>query len=158
MPTNTSLDFYAGQKISQTQVQGMATNIFVKATGPGGTITTTSTTYANVGTGLSITKYNTDTSLIYHFYASSWMQTTGSTQTFFALLLNGTANFVTGFNFVTLSEHNQCSGYGFMGSGLAAGTYTVQTQWKRNSGTGTSTMDTSDNISFWVRESRDVSA
>jgi hypothetical protein len=103
-----------------------------------GNDSTTSASYVNtVGTtSFSFTKDFTNTRVKLDMHITSQVSI-AATGTRFGVSLNGTDYDVCQMVNAQANIRAQASGTTFIGSGLAAGTYTIQGRWKRVSGTGT---------------------
>jgi hypothetical protein len=103
-----------------------------------GNDSTTSASYVNtVGTSsFSFTKDFASTRIKLDMHITSQVSV-AATGTRFGVSLNGTDYDVCQMVNPQANIRAQASGTTFIGSGLAAGTYTIQGRWKRVSGTGT---------------------
>lgn len=111
-----------------------------------GSNTSTSTSYANLGSPASIASF------VKQFTATAilvWMDVTVSAVTAaaaakFGVQVNGVDYDVSLLNELLVGDNLQCSGVAIVAAGVAAGTYTIQGRFKRNGGTGTVTLGTND--------------
>jgi hypothetical protein len=112
-----------------------------------GTDTTTSSSYANMaGTGavtsFSFTKREAGTRIKVTMHCS-YSSVTNNAQIAIAARIDGTDYEVAIGATAASGQAKTVSGVAFVSS-IAAGTYTVQGRWKRNSGTGTATRTTNN--------------
>lgn len=119
-----------------------------------GSNTSTSTSYANLGSPASIASF------IKQFTATAiivWFNTTVTAVTAaaapkFGVQINGVDYDVCLLNEILVGDNLQCSGVAIVAPGLAAGTYTIQGRFKRNGGTGTVTLNTNDWVTIAAME------
>lgn len=119
---------------------------------PGVPDTTTSATYVNLAapSSVSVTKLRNDTRIEVDLRLSCFLTVIGNTEPSFAVLLNGVATEIISMLINPVSTHIPFSAKDFYS--VPAGTYTIQIQWRRVSGTGTLSRGTDDWISLSARE------
>jgi len=116
--------------------------------------TTTSTSFVNVdGTNLSLSITTTGGDLLVHFHGAGDNLTT-ATFTYFDFTVNGTrqgsADGITYFGRDATNDQYPVS-FSRLVTGLAAGTYTINLQWRTTGGTARLNNEGSS-IQFWARE------
>jgi len=120
----------------------------------GCTLSTTSGTYVDiVNATKSFTKAGAaaDSDLI--VWASvSGFSTVGTTEFAVGVNVNGVDRDLTKIIFNAANAHGTLPTGAVRITGLAAGTYTVKLRAKRNSGTGTLTIDAGDTVTFGMQE------
>jgi hypothetical protein len=116
------------------------------------TVNFTTTSYADfTGAAVSFTKLQTASLLSVSIALSGYMQTTQPRTELIAVNIGGTDYQVNQYLFNALNDHRAWSGTVVL-SGIAAGSYTVQTRGKLNGTSATATHDTGDTISIVVQE------
>lgn len=121
----------------------------------GCTLSTTSASYVDiVNATKSFTKIgaSADSDLIISGVGVSGFSTVGTTEFAVGVNVNGVDRDVTKLNMNSANVHTALPTGAIRITGLAAGTYTVKLRAKRNSGTGTLTIDAGDAVSFVMEE------
>lgn len=120
---------------------------------PSGTLTTTSSSYADVdGSAMEVTltKKTAGADILINIHAS--MYSAGSSAGVELAIHEGSTDYsLTVFFFNTANVHHSVSGF-IRITGLSVGTGIFRLRWKRISGSGTLTMDASDRVSMSAQE------
>ena len=133
----------------------MANKDTFSAIGTAGLAASTSGSYVDItGTTKTFTKIGAaaDSDLIISGVSVSGFVSVGNTEFAVGVNVNGTDRDVTKLNFNAANQHTPLPPGHVRITGLAAGTITIKVRAKRNSGTGTLTVDTGDCVSFVVEE------
>lgn len=148
----SDLTFTAGQLLTTNHIlAALQTGWFSAQSGAG--TTTTSSSFANLGSSLSITKVFTTTQLRLDFICSYTVAGgTAPCSIQWGMNVNST-DYGCGFRQEdVVAEHRFVSSVCLIATGLAAGTYSCQPRWERVSGTGTPTWDTNCFMNFHIME------
>jgi len=150
-----SLEFKSWQRIDATHpATVMKTKISYGSIS--GTPTTTSSSYADLtGWSVSFQKLYTVTKVRFELAIPAYVQTSGSTAVAIAIRMNSVDYEVCSRLYNDVSVRDWIGGVRLDAAGVAAGTYTCQARWKRVSGTGTVTLDSSSRIYMHVCEVRE---
>lgn len=122
-----------------TYVAGSATN-------------TTSAAFVDYGTVSTTGTKTVSSSRLLVAWSSSWFTDTSGTVAEFGIGFNGTDTACGIYYANTRLRHDVVSGVIAVGSGVAAGSYTLQLRWRRSDGTGSCSVDASDFGSISVIE------
>lgn len=112
---------------------------------------TSSATFGNIGTAQNIDKQYTGTRIALHGGITAYANG-ANTVVEFQMLVNGVGHRVGYYYFNTTLDHRTIVLLGVTPTGLTAGTYSVQLQWRRVSGGGSINVDTEDYLTWDLTE------
>jgi hypothetical protein len=118
---------------------------------PGGTTSSTTTSWANLGSSTSFTKIDIYTRIRFDMHVSCWISGAVPTVASFGVLINSVDYEIAVMSMAVASSHRAFCGFLIIPA-ISVATYTVQPRLRRVSGTGTVNVDISDRIKLSIWE------